>query len=166
MKKHCEMIKKQTAANFLNLETAIKTYDRDALVCGSPAWRYAYHTIHSADKWFFNPFVFDEPDFHIQGMDNPDNPCGITLSDERLLDYLHTVRDKTFSYLDSLTDEALYEYPENCKFTRLELILMQFRHISTHTGMINGQTIERTGKFPVFVSPHTVGRLDNGLYEE
>ncbi len=166
MRKHCEMIKKQVSANFINLETAVKTYDRNALVCGSPAWRYVYHTIHSADKWFFNPFVYNEPEFHQKGMDNPDNPCDITLSDQQLLDYLHKVRDKTFAYLDTLTDDMLYEYPQDCKFTRLELVLMQFRHISIHTGMINGQTIELTGKFPMFVSPHTVCRLENGLFDE
>lgn len=44
--------KKQTITNFSNMETAIKTYDRNASVCGTPAWRYAYHAIHSADKWF------------------------------------------------------------------------------------------------------------------
>lgn len=48
----CRMIKKQTITNFINMETAIKTYDRNAPVCGTPAWRYVYHAIHSADKWF------------------------------------------------------------------------------------------------------------------
>ncbi|WP_164489160.1 DinB family protein [Ruminococcus sp. Marseille-P6503] len=166
MRKHCEMIKNQVSANFINLETAIKTYDRNALVCGSPAWRYVYHTIHSADKWFFNPFAYNEPDFHIKGMDDPDNPCDIILGDQQLLDYLHKVREKTFAYIDALTDDMLYENPQGCKYTRLELVLMQFRHISIHTGMINGLTIERTGKFPVFVSPHTVYRLENGLFDK
>ena len=46
MKTLCEIIKAQVGANYLNLETAIKTYDRNALVCGAPAWRYVYHTIH------------------------------------------------------------------------------------------------------------------------
>ena len=52
------MIKKQTITNFSNMETAIKTYDRNASVSGTPAWRYVYHAIHSADKWFFNPSKF------------------------------------------------------------------------------------------------------------
>lgn len=51
----CMMIKKQTVPNFINLETMLRTYDRSALVCGAPAWRYAYHMIHSADKWFIDP---------------------------------------------------------------------------------------------------------------
>lgn len=153
--------------NFINLETAIRTYDRNALVCGSPAWRYVYHTVHSADKWFFNPFVYSEPDFHEDGMDNPDNPCSVELSDEQLLEYLYAVRDKTLRYIDGLTDEMLAEKPENCPYTRLELVLRQFRHISLHTGMLNGLTVEKTGKFPVFVgSADSLDRLKYGLFDE
>lgn len=167
MKTLCGIIKKQVLPNFINLETAIKTYDRNALVCGSPAWRYVYHTIHSADKWFFNPFVYDEPDFHEEGMDNPDNPCTTELTDGQLLEYLYAVRDKTLRYIDALTDEMLLENPENCLHTRLDLVLRQFRHISLHTGMLNGLTAERTGKFPVFVGGEEVfDRLKNGLFDE
>lgn len=165
MKTLCEIIKEQVAANYLNLETAIKTYDRNALVCGAPAWRYVYHTIHSADKWFFNPFVFDEPPFHEDGTDNPDNPCAVELSDTELLEYLEKVKRKTADYLDALTDKELYEYPPECAFTRMELVLMQFRHLNVHVGMLNGQTIERTVKFPVVVGPNSLDRLKNGLYE-
>ena len=166
MKTLCEIIKEQVEANFLNLETAIRTYNRNAPVCGVPAWRYVYHTIHSADKWIFNPFVYEEPPFHEEGMDNPDNPCTAELSDSELLEYLGRVKQKTFDYLDRLTDKELYECPENCTFTRMDLVLIQFRHISFHTGMLNGQTVELTGKFPVYVSPHTADRLDKGLFEE
>lgn len=163
----CQIIKKQVLPNFINLETAIKTYDRNALVCGSPAWRYVYHTIHSADKWFFNPFVYAELDFHEDGMDNPDNPCSVELSDQQLLEYLHAVKDKTLHYIDSLTDEMLGEKPEDCPYTRFDLVLRQFRHISLHTGMLNGLTVERTGKFPVFVGGEEVfDRLKNGLFDE
>lgn len=162
----CMMIKKQTDANFLNLITAIKTYDRNASVCGTPAWRFVYHTIHSADKWFFNPYIYEEPDFHKDKMDNPYAPCDIELSDEQLLEYLGKVRRKTADYLDSLSDDMLSEYPEKCDMTRLELILMQFRHISTHIGMLNGLTMEKTGKFPVYVTPRSLDRLKNGYFDQ
>ena len=49
--------------------------------------------------------------------------------------------------------------------TRLELILMQFRHISTHIGLLNGLTAEKTGKFPLYVTPMSLDRLKNGYYE-
>lgn len=166
MRKHCEILRNQVNANFVNLETAIKTYDRNALVCGTPAWRYVYHTIHSTDKWFINPFYYSEPEYQQPGMDNPDNPCKGELSDQELLDYLYRVWQKTFRYIDELDDEKLYEKPQICPYTRFELVLMQFRHISFHTGMLNGQTAERTGKFPVFVSPHSMDRLMLGLYDE
>ena len=166
MKVLCEIIKEQIFPNFANLETAIKTYDRTALVCGSPAWRYIYHTIHSADRWFFNPFIYNEPHFHEDGMDNPDNPCSVEFSNEELLDYLYAVKNKALQHVDSLTDEMLREKPENCPYTRLELVLRQFRHISFHTGMINGLTIEKTGKFPVYVGANNFDRLKNGLYDE
>ena len=166
MREHCEIIKKNVYPNFVNLETAIRTYDRNALVCGSPAWRYVYHAIHSADKWFFNPFIYDEPDFHEEGMDNPDNPCATELTDEQLIDYLHNVRQKTLDYIDSLTDEELYEKPESCIYTRLELLIRQYSHMAFHTGMINGQTIEKTGRFPVYVAANTMFRLEKGLFDE
>ena len=86
MRSVCEMIKKQTDSNFINLRTAILTYDREALVCGAPAWRYVYHTIHSADKWFFNPFVYEEPSFHVDGMDNGLTPDERNHSTETGLD--------------------------------------------------------------------------------
>ncbi len=68
--------------------------------------------MHSADKWFFNPFEYDEPAFHQNGMDNPDNACLVVLSDEQLLEYLMKIRKKTCDYLDTLTDDMLYEKPE------------------------------------------------------
>ena len=166
MRAVCDMIKKQADSNFINLRTALLTYDHEALVCGAPAWRYAYHTIHSADKWFFNPFVYEEPAFHTEGLDDPNFHCDTVLTDEQLLGYLEQVRAKTSDYLDSLDDSMLDGCPEQCSYSRLELVLMQFRHISVHIGLLNGQTLERTGKFPVYVTPDSIDRLDNGLFEQ
>lgn len=166
MNTFCSLIKKQAEINFINLETALRTYDRNALVCGAPAHRYAYHTIHSADKWFFDPTDFTEPPFHKTGMDNPDAPYGTALTDEELLSYLNAVRKKTADYLDTLTDDMLYEKPGKCEYTRFELVLLQFRHISFHTGMLNGQTAERTGKFPVYVGAEGLEKLAKSLYDE
>jgi hypothetical protein len=148
----CKIIKDTVTPNFLNIRTSIRTYDRDALCCGAPCWRWVYHALHSADKWFINPNDYEEPAFHEEGMDNPDNPCGTVLTDAQLLAYLDSIEEKTCRYLDSLTDEMLYEKPENCNYTRMELVLRQYRHLSFHTGMLNGQTAVATGQFPVWVS--------------
>ena len=152
MNELCMIIKETVKPNFLNIRTSIQTYDRNALCCGAPCWRWAYHALHSADKWFINPFVYEEPSFHEEGMDNPDNPTNVVLSDEDLLNYLDQIEEKTLNYIDSLTDDMLYEKPENCSYTRMELVLRQFRHLSFHTGMLNGQTALETGSFPVWVS--------------
>ena len=79
-------------------------------------------------------YILDEPPFHEECLDNHNKPASVVLSDEQLLDYLDSVEKKTYAYLDSLTVEMLYECPENCEYTRMELILRQFRHISFHTG--------------------------------
>ena len=95
-------------------------------------------------------------------MDNPDNPTSVVLTDQQLLDYLDAVEKKTMDYLDTLTDEMLCEKPEVCRYTRLELVLRQFRHISFHTGMLNGQTALATGQFPMWVS-ETEKYVDDGI---
>ena len=67
------------------------------------------------------------------------------------------------AYLDTLTDEMLAEKPAGCRYTRLELVLRQFRHISFHTGMLNGQTALATGQFPMWVS-ETGKYVDDGIF--
>ena len=158
----CRIIKDTVRPNFLNIRTSIRTYDRDALCCGAPLWRWAYHALHSADKWFINPFHYEEPAFHEDGMDNPEHPCSVVLTDAQLLAYLDSVEQKTLCYLDTLTDEMLYEKPADCRFTRMELVLRQYRHLSFHTGMLNGQTAVSTGQFPMWVS-QTDQYVDDGI---
>ena len=60
MRELVNAIKDTIVPNFLNIRTSIQAYDRDALCCGAPCWRWAYHALHSADKWFFNPYVYEE----------------------------------------------------------------------------------------------------------
>ena len=160
-----KMLAAETDANYLNLVTAIKTYDRSADVCGTPAWRYVYHTVYSADRWFIDPADFTAPDLGKTVPADPDAPCDTEMSDEELLDYLQQVRKKTSDYISTLSPESLWD-KMSCGMTRLELILRQFRHISFHTGLLNGQTIERTGRFPQFVGASSVDRLKKGSYDE
>jgi len=162
MNELCKIIKDTVKPNFLNIRTSLRTYDRDALCCGAPCWRWAYHALHSADKWFINPFVYEEPIFHENGMDNLENPTSVILSDAQLLSYLDLIEKKTMNYLASLTDNMLYEKPENCIYTRMELVLRQYRHLSFHTGMLNGQTAVATEKFPMWVS-ETDQFVDDGI---
>ena len=156
-------IAEQMEINFENARVMLLTYDANALICGACAWRYAYHALHSCDRWLFNPSQYTQPDFHIGNMDNPDAPTDVTLDDEVLMNYLASVRAKARAYLASLTDEMLTEKPTDCEYSRLELILGQFRHLSFHIGMVNGITIGRTGKFPRFRGLENTHSTD--LYE-
>ena len=162
MNELCMIIKDTVKPNFLNIRTSIRAYDRDSDCLGAPCWRWAYHALHSADKWFINPSRYVEPSFHVEGLDNPDNPSDVILSNEELLAYLDSIEKKTLDYLETLTDQMLYEKPEGCKYTRFELVLRQYRHLSFHTGMLNGQTALTTGKFPMWVS-ETGQYLDDGI---
>ena len=74
-------------------------YFADAICCGAPCWRWAYHALHSADKWFINPCDYDEPPFHDEDPDNPDKPAAVVLSDEKLFDYLDSVEQKPTNIL-------------------------------------------------------------------
>ena len=140
-----------TALMFHNLRIAMDTVDWNAEICKTPAWRYIYHTLHSADKWFINPNTrFDEPEppFHTAGLDYPDNPSDTVLDRDTLYAYYEQVRYKILSYLNNLNDSQINERPQGCTLTRLGLALSQFRHMYAHIGILNGVTISNTNRYP------------------
>jgi hypothetical protein len=156
-----------TALMFENMRIAMKTCDWQADICGAPVWRYLYHTIHSCDKFFVNPTRYDEPDFHVAGIDWPDHKLETVLTREQIEGYYFTVRDKILAYLDGLADEQLAEIPDGCVMSRVELILSQFRHMYAHIGIINGVTIAATGRYPRIVNESKWGSGEAvGLFDE
>ena len=147
-----ESIKTSIDLMLYNLSISMKTCDWQADISGAKAWRYIYHTIHSCDKFFINPAVYDEPPFHLPDLDWPDSKTDVILDKELMWGYFERTRCKILGYLDSLTDEQLYEIPEKCRQNRLELILGQFKHIYAHIGILNGTTIVHTGQYPHVVN--------------
>ncbi|MDR3120904.1 MAG: hypothetical protein LBU58_06180, partial [Clostridiales bacterium] len=155
------------ALMFHNLRIAMDTVDWNANICGAPAWRYIYHTIHSAHKWFINPgrrFDEPEPPFHTPKLDWPDTPADIVLSRETLYSYYEQVRKKILDYVGTLDDAQLSARPEGCVGTRLTLALGQFRHMYAHIGILNGITIANTGRYPRIVN-ESAWREGEGLEE-
>lgn len=148
---------------FENLLISMKTIDWNTDICGAPAWRYIYHTLHSADKFFINPVNYEEPAFHIEKLDWPDSPSETVLSRETLFAYHERVRQKILNYLDNMTDYQLIERP-NGKLSRLGLVLSQFRHMYAHIGILNGVTITRTNKYPRVLNESR--KRPEGLYDE
>lgn len=162
------MIYKQTELIFYNMEISMKTCDWNYKICGSPVWRYFYHTLHSCDKWFRNPMQFEEPQIQEENLDKVDLPCLRILREDELWIYFQEVKSKTLAYLERLSDEELYERPLKCTFTRMELILGQYRHFMCHIGIFNGITIANTGRYPMVAGLDEIKsqQLNGKLYDE
>jgi len=161
-----DAIKSSTELMLYNLGISMKTCDWQADICGAPAWRYIYHIIHSCDKYFINPVVFEEPHFHQPDLDWPDAPSNVILDCGLLWAYYERTREKIIAYLNTLSDEQLCETPEKCHLSRFELILGQHRHMYAHIGILNGITISHTGQYPHIVnaSNWTMRNLPDSLF--
>jgi hypothetical protein len=145
-------IKNQTEVLFFNADICLKTCNLDYILCNMPIWKHMYHMLHSCDQWFINPFEYDkEPDFHEPNLNSLDIPSEKVLTREQLFTYLQDVKTKIMAYIDSLTDEMLYEIPHGCVSNRLGLILSQYRHFYAHLDIINATTIIETNKWPRIV---------------
>ena len=159
-------IKKQTEVMFYNANIMLQTCNLDFILCDFPIWKHVYHMLHSCDQWFINPNCYDEPDFHEPNMNSLNIMTERVLSREDLLQYLESVNAKIMKYLDSLTDEMLYDIPQNCSSNRLSLMISQYRHFYAHLGNINATTIVETNRWPrVIGSSGKSGASTEGLYE-
>ena len=159
-------IKKQTEILFQNANIMLQTCNLDFILCDMPIWKHAYHMLHSCDQWFINPHHYIEPDFHEPNMNSLDIMSKKVLSRKDLLQYLEDIQVKIFEYLNSLTDEMLYEIPLDCTTNRLSLMLSQYRHFHAHLGNINATTIIETNKWPrVIGSSGKSGTSTEGYYE-
>lgn len=138
----------QTDIMFSNMTITLNTCNLNAIICEMPIWKHLYHTLHSLDQWFINPGIYDEPAFHKENLNSLDIKSDTSLTKEDLIKYLNDIKIKINKYLNELTDDMLYEKPEKCEYTRLALVLGQYRHFMCHIGIINSSTISETGKWP------------------
>lgn len=157
-------ITEQTKIFFHNIETCLNTCNMDYVFSGMPIWKHVYHTLHSIDRWFINPEQYEEPPFHEPDLNSLYVKSEKVLTKTELLAYFETVRTKIMDYLCTMTDDKLCEKPDNCEYTRIALILGQYRHTYFHMGVINATTINETGKWPRVVGMD--GDFTRGLYEE
>lgn len=158
-----KIIIRQTEILFKNLNAQIERCNLDAEIDGIQNARYLFHAIHSLDKWFINPEPFCEPDKTVTGgipaelsvIDSKrkgfTQANGTHISREQLLQYAISVEKKIQGYLLTLTDEKLVERAQdNGKFTRLELILGQFRHLMWHLGVSSAVTFMHDQTWPEY----------------
>lgn len=120
----------------------------DKCYCDMPLWKHIYHMLHSLDQWYINPGVYTHPTCHTEGLNNLDVQSSSRLSRKDIELYFNNVQNKIKEYNNALTDDALLEKPENCKWPRFALILGQHRHLHSHMGMLMGFIIAETGMWP------------------
>ena len=161
-----EAIKRNTEVLFTNADIMLQTCDLDYVLCDMPIYKHVYHMFHSCDQWYINPTQYTEPKFHVPNLNSLDIPSEKKLSKEELAAYLADIRKKIMEYLDSLTDEMLYDIPEGCSNNRLCMIISQFRHFYAHLGNINATTIIETNLWPRVIGTNGMcGKSTEGLYE-
>jgi hypothetical protein len=158
-----EVITEQTTILLHNINTTIQTCDLNLVLCEMPIWKHVYHALHSLDKWFINPDCYEEPFFHEPNLNSLEIKSFNTLSKNELIEYYDSIKIKIMEYLNTITDESLSEKPDGCTYTRLALILGQYRHLCCHMANINCTTIIQTGKWPRIVGLD--GDLTKELYE-
>ena len=146
-------IKNQTEINFINLKDQIEVAELETVYDGVSASRYIFHNLHSIDRFFINPnnYVYEgknlfdiEENLSIIDAERVgyiDNPSFV-ISREKLLAYFDFVKNKIENYFNELTAQSLLEKPEGCAYSRLELILAQFRHQMWHAGLSSAITFE------------------------
>ncbi len=160
-----EIITEQTQVLLHNMKICLHTCRLDETVYHMPIWKHVYHALHSLDCWYINPARFEEPPFHEPNLNSLDIASIKVLSRRQLEQYLSDIGRRILAYLQTLTDEQLAERPEGCEYTRLTLILAQFRHLYAHLGIINGSTIEATGRWPRVIALDSVFSPENEYFE-
>jgi hypothetical protein len=123
----------------------------DKIIFDAPLWKHIYHMLHSLDQWFINPYIYDNPDFHESGMNTFELELDGRLSKENLITYFHNTEEKIYFFLNNLDDSSLNEIPINCSFTRLTLILSQYRHVMYHVGFITSILHYTEAKWPKYL---------------
>lgn len=146
-------IKDQTEINFINIRDQIEVAELEAVFDGVNGSRYIFHNLHSMDRFFINPMSYVYKGDKL--FDIPENlsviateregyvaDTSIVISRKKLLEYFEYVKNKIEKYFDELTGDQLLQRPEGSEYTRLELILGQFRHQMWHVGLSSAITFE------------------------
>ena len=146
-------IKDQTEINFINIRDQIEVAELEAVFDGVNGSRYIFHYLHSMDRFFINPVSYVYEGEKLFGI--PENlsvisseregyveDTSIVISRDKLLAYFEYIKNKIEGYFEGLTSEELIQKPEGNEYTRLELILGQFRHQLWHVGLSSAITFE------------------------
>ena len=145
-----EASRNQFASSFHMLKTFVdlcpdEVWDARFYGFQYPVWYQAYHVAFYVDYWFredygggeFRSMVFDDripPEFEHEV------PEGVFLSRQQMLEYLEAIGRKLDRFFDALTDGMLSQpiLPGQDKFTYLDVLTGQHRHVMYNVGYLNG----------------------------
>lgn len=105
---------------------------------GAPIWQHIYHTLVGPDFWFradpATPFEFLT--FGKDVSPDLDKPSADWLTPDELKAYIQITQRKCREFIEMGRLEETSTLTD--VFTRLDLVLMQIRHIQHHVGYCNG----------------------------
>jgi hypothetical protein len=131
------VISEQTRILFTNIEAIFNAIEESDIynqdICDWPLAEQIYHTLHSMDQWFINPYEYKESEAVLHRTENNE-----VFTKIELVDYYVSVKLKIMKYLETLSPATLLGNPVGCQFSRLALILGQYRHFMYHIGLIHG----------------------------
>jgi hypothetical protein len=116
-------------------------------------WQHAYHSLLGLSIWLRWPApAIVLPAFHREGVDLQIG-ASPAYAREIVEDYRQEVFQKVRSYFTLLTTENLTEelILRGIRFTRIDLILGQIRHVQHHVGCMHSQLRRRTGSAPAWI---------------
>ena len=90
----------------------------------------------------------------------------IVIPREKLLSYFEYIKNKIEIYFEELSAEALLQKPEGSEYTRLELILGQFRHQMWHVGLSSASTFEGKKNWNEFTGLNGIRKMIKMKEEE
>jgi uncharacterized damage-inducible protein DinB len=153
-----DSVRIQTKQIFQNIEIlfdAIPENEFDTNKGGFKTWKHFYHVLHSLDKHFIDPGSYTEPSFHKKDLNAMffDDDDTNKLSKKELEKYYKTLENKIQDYLNILDDKKLEEEIifNGLKYTRMELIMAQLRHIFYHVGYLHCCIKMEKGETPEYI---------------
>jgi len=104
-----------------------------------PIWQQVYHVLYGMDYWFseskesFIPPAFKKEVNSVLGEESPG-----FIEQEDMVEYLNFVEEKAEKFISTLSEtEVIAASKIYAKWTNLDVILEQIRHLQHHLGYLN-----------------------------
>jgi len=137
-----EILIRQFKPSFKMIEKVIKSCTKSIWAQRNiepPIWQQVYHALYGIDYWFsVSKEAFMPPEFKSEVNSVLGEESKGFIEQEDMLDYLSYVEGKTEKFIKNL-DETKVTSPSNLysKWTNLDVILEQIRHLQHHLGYLN-----------------------------